>query len=70
MGDTVQEEPTLPAQEIAVDCRSCSALKVPRLSAVVGKEGVCVVEVCYHDEPVGDKKPGDAVEFDYRCQAQ
>ena len=50
--DVMEEEPTLPAQEVTVDGGSGTTLEVPLLIAVVGELDVSVVQVRDHDEPV------------------
>jgi hypothetical protein len=64
VGDIVQEETALPAQEIPVNSARCATLVAPLLVAIMGKQGVGVMQVGDHDEPMGDGKPGNAVVFD------
>ena len=49
VGNIVEEETTLPAEDGPVNSGSSTALEVPLLSAVVGQRGVGVVEVGDHD---------------------
>jgi hypothetical protein len=64
VGNIVQEETTLPAQEVPVNSACCAALVAPLLVAIMGKHGVGVMQISDHDEPVGDAKPGNAIVFD------
>jgi len=50
VGNIVEEEATLPAQEVPVDGSSSSTLEVPFLAAVVGERGVSVMKVGDHDD--------------------
>ena len=49
VSDIVEEETTLPSQEISIDGSGGSALEVPFLSAVMRHDAVGVVEVGDHD---------------------
>lgn len=64
VGDVVEEETSLPAEEVTVDGSGGTTLEGPFLLAVVGEHGVGVVEVGDHDEPVADAEPGETVVFD------
>jgi len=61
VSDVVEEESSLPSKDRSVNGGSGTSLEVPFLSAVVGHDGVGVVQVGDHDEPVTDAKPWDAV---------
>jgi len=50
MRHVVQEETSLPAEKITVDCTGCAALEGPLVLAEVWELGVGVVEICDHDE--------------------
>lgn len=63
VGDTVQEELALPAEEITVHGGRGTAGKRPRRVAVVRQLRVCVMQVGDHDEPVAHPQPGNAVEL-------
>lgn len=56
VGDVVQEESTLPSEEVAIDGRSSTPLEVPLAIAIVGKLHVGMVEVRDHDEPAKRKR--------------
>lgn len=60
----VQEKATLPAQEISVDCTGSTSLIRPGIVAVMWDDGVCMVQVGDHDEPVGDEKPRNPVDLE------
>ena len=62
--DIVEEETTLPAEEITVNSASSTTLVVPLILAVMREFGVGVVEVSDHDEPVRNKEPRDAIKLD------
>lgn len=64
VGDIMKEEAALPAKTIPVDGGGSTSLVVPFIVAVVGKIRVGVVEICDHDEPVGDFQPGDEIVLD------
>ena len=63
MGDIVEEEAALPAEEGAIDGSGRATLVTPSAAAVVRDIRVCVVEVGDHDEPVCDGEPGYEVEL-------
>lgn len=65
VGDIVQEEPALPAQEVPVDGGSCTALVVPFLSTIMWQERIGVMQIGDHDEPMGDFEPRKSVVFDH-----
>lgn len=50
VGNIVEEETSLPAQERPVHGSSGAALEVPFLATVVGHDGISVMEVCDHDD--------------------
>lgn len=64
VSDTVEEEVSLPAEEVPVDGRSGTAGVAPGITAVVGDDGVGVVQVGDHDEPVSHQEPGDTVHLE------
>lgn len=64
VSDVVEEEAPLPAKDRPINSSGGTALEVPLLSAVVGHDGVGVVEISDHDEPVRNSKPWDAVVLD------
>lgn len=67
VGNIMQEESTLPTQEISVHGGSGSALVIPLLSTIVGEEGISMMQIRDHDEPVGDFKPRYSIVFDNIC---
>jgi len=64
VGNIVEEEASLPAQEVSVNGSCSPTLEVPLLSTVVGHNWISMVEISYHDEPVSDFKPRNTVIFD------
>ena len=64
VSDVVEEESSLPTENGSVNGSSSTTLEVPFLSAVVGHDGVGVVEVSNHDEPVRNTEPRETVVFD------
>lgn len=50
MGNVVEEEATLPAQNRPINGGGSSSLEVPLLAAIVGHDGVSVVQVSDHDD--------------------
>ena len=50
VGNIVQEEASLPAEERPIAGRSCAALEVPFLAAVMRHDRVGVVEVSDHND--------------------
>jgi hypothetical protein len=50
VSNIMEEETTLPSQEVPVDGRGSTALEVPLLAAVVWQIGISVVEVSDHDD--------------------
>ena len=69
MRDVVQKESALPAKEIAIYCRRCASLEVPRLAAVMREDRIRVMQEREHDEPVCHHKPWYPIEFNHRRQA-
>lgn len=67
--NVVQEETPLPAQEGPVDSAGCAALEGPCSLSVMRKSFVRVMEIGYHNEPMGDAKPWDTVIFHDLCRA-
>lgn len=63
VGYIMQEKSPLPSQEVTVHCAGCAALKGPFLLAEVWQLRVGVMEICDHDEPMGDSEPGYTVIF-------
>ena len=61
MGYTMQEETTLPSQEVPINRRTRATLEGPRIASVMRYLGIGVVQVCDHNEPVRDQEPGNAV---------
>ena len=51
VGNVVEEEPTHPAQKVAVNCRGGTSLEVPLRLAIMRQCRVRMVEVRDHDEP-------------------
>lgn len=60
----MEEEAALPSEERPVDGGSGTTLEVPFLATVVGESRIGVMEVGDHNEPVGDKEPGEAIILD------
>ena len=65
--DSVEEEDTLPAQEVPVDSCSCPSSISPCLVAVARYRRVSMVQVSHRDEPMIDNKPRDAVDLEHHA---
>lgn len=50
MSDIMEEETSLPSQEVPVDGCGGTALEVPFLAAIVGHIRISVMEVSDHDD--------------------
>ena len=50
VSDIVEEEASLPAKNITINSGDSTTLEVPFLAAIVGEEGIGVVEVGDHDD--------------------
>lgn len=58
MGNIVQEEPALPAEEVSVDGGCSASLEVPLTIAIVRKLDIGVVQVGDHDKPAQMSESG------------
>lgn len=67
VGDSMEEEDTLPAQKVSVDSRSCPSSISPSLATVARYHRVSMVQVSHRDEPVVNNEPGDAVNLEHRA---
>ena len=66
MGNIVKEKSSHPSKKVTIDGRRSPPREAPFLTAIVRQFGGSMVEVSYHDEPVCNKEPRDAIKLDDR----